>query len=542
MKRILPFIILTVVVFLYTKPFFHEGFFPTHDGGWAVIRLAEMQREILDGQIPPRWSDYLNHGYGYPLFTFTYPFPFYAGSVLRLFHISLVDSIKIIFVASVFLSALFMFFLGRELSGNFGGLISSLFYVIAPFRMVDLYVRGSIGESVSLAIFPLLCFLGLKYILKPSILKLILCSFVLAALILSHNIMALIFFPLWVVFLYVFVFSYYEDVRIYTFRYFLPVILLGLGLSAYFFIPALVEKQFILLSKVKLANFSDNFITLPQYITSPWSYGSKPSFQLGWAHILAAVTGFIVFIFTKGIQRKKYMPLAIFTFMGIGVLIFLAHPASADFWNLPPFIWFDFPWRLLTPLAFFLALSSVFLTLHKITRILAGFLVFLTIILSLHFAVPQEYMNYTDSYYATNDATTTSMDELMPLWVKDKPANRYTSKVEIENGTGAIYGLVNKSNSISFKTVLETAGTVKINTIYFPGWKIYVNGKEILVNFDGPDGLMRLNMEAGNDLVSGKFTRTPVRFWSDIVSLTSLAVIFILLLYEFIAGLRKKAL
>lgn len=175
MRRFLPIVVLIIVCLLYTKPYFRSGFFPTHDGEWAIVRLAEMQRELKDGQIPPRWADYLNHGYGYPLFSFTYPAPFYIGTVLRLFKISLVDTVKIIFVGSVVCSAIFMFLLGRELAGDYAGFLSALFYIVAPFRLVDLYVRGSIGESVSLALFPMLFYLSFKYILKPTSTKMALC-------------------------------------------------------------------------------------------------------------------------------------------------------------------------------------------------------------------------------------------------------------------------------------------------------------------------------------------------------------------------------
>lgn len=540
MKRLLPFIILVFVALIYTKPFFRPGFFPTHDGEWAIVRLAEMQREIKDLQIPPRWADYINHGFGYPLFNFTYPFPFYVGTVFRVFHIGLTDATKMIFVGSVLLSAIFMYLLGRELAGDYAGLLSSLFYTVAPFRLVDLYVRGSIGESISLAIFPLLFYLSMKFILKPTIPKLIFCSVALSMLILSHNIMALVFFPLWLVFLYVIVVSYFEDVKLYTWKYFFPMILLGLGLSSYFFIPALFEKQNIILSQVKLADVSANFINLKDYLLSDWNYGLKPSFQLGWAHILAAILGLISIILTKDIYRKKYVPLLFYILGSMFILVFYAHPFSAEFWNVAPLSWFDFPWRLLTPLAFFVALSSVFLPIHKVTKAIGGVLAVITVVLSLNFAQPQSYINKPDSYYATNDATTTSMDELMPVWVKSKPTNRYSQKVEVENGRTQLYNLVAESDAIKFKAVVSSPSTIKINTIYYPGWKFYVNEKEIIPNYQNPDGLIRLNLPNGDLNISGELTNTPLRLLSNIISLSSAVVIFALLIFSLVNRFRQK--
>src|SRR3990167_5267230 len=100
-KKYFPFIfclILIIIALIYSWPFFKPGYFVTDDGNWAVIRLAEMVRELKDYQIPPRWSDFLNHGFGYPLFTFVYPFPFYLAAGLKFVGLSYVVSIKFLFV------------------------------------------------------------------------------------------------------------------------------------------------------------------------------------------------------------------------------------------------------------------------------------------------------------------------------------------------------------------------------------------------------------------------------------------------------------
>lgn len=540
MKRILPIVILTIIAFFFAKPFFQEGYFSTHDGEWAIVRLAEMQREIKDLQIPPRWADYLNHGFGYPLFSFTYPFPYYVGTIFRFFHVGLVDSVKIIFVLSIFLSGLFMFVLGREIVGDWGGFISAIFYMIAPYRLVNLYVRGSIGESLGFALFPLLLLLSLRYILKPTPLRLALASLSLGLFILNHNITALIFFPFWLIFLYVIVFAYYEDVKRYTIRYFPPLIILGLGLSAYFFIPALLEKKYIILSQIKLADISSNFIKLPEYFISPWNYGIKPSYQLGWAHILGALVGLVSIFISNKLYKKKYMPFAMFTIVGIGIPLFLAHSSSGFFWRFNPLAWIDFPWRFMMILTFFLAFSTMFLAIHKITKIIAIVLIVIVIVLSLKFANPADHFNKGDDYYATNDATTTSMDELMPVWVLDKPKNRYQSKVSAENRIVTVSNVNYNSHLIEFDVSSLTDTTVKVNTIYFPGWQFFVDRKKAVINYAQPDGLINVAIPSGNHKIVGKFTETQVRFISNMITLASLGMIFGLVGYSIIDKLMVK--
>ncbi len=532
MRRLLPIIILFIVAFLISKPFFKEGFFPTHDGEWAVVRMAEMQREIKDGQIPPRWAGYLNHGYGYPLFSFTYPLPYYLGMFFRIFHLGLVDTVKAVFILSVFLSAVSMFLLGRELVGDIGGFIAAVFYTVAPYRLVNLYVRGSLGESLSLAIFPLLLLLSFKYILKPTAINLVLSSVVLALFILAHNITALIFFPFWIIFLYVILFTYFEDVKKYTIRYFPPLIILGLGLSAYFFIPALFEKKYILLSQIKLADISENFIKLSDYLFSPWNYGIKPSFQLGWAHILGAFLGLVSIFISNKLQRKKYRYFAPFIIIGIGLSIFFTLSFSEKFWAIAPLSWIDFPWRLMTVITFFLAFSAMFLAIHRVTKIIGIILVVIIIFFSLKFAKPAEYFNKGDEYYATNDATTTSMDELMPIWVIDKPKNRYQSKIEVVLGNITVNNLRENSVFLELEALFHTPTTLKINTVYFPGWRFYINGEEAVIKYNQSDGLIRLSVPSGRHKITGKFSETPIRLTSDLITLVSLVISLSLICYS----------
>ena len=82
-------------------PYLSSGYFPTHDGEWAVVRAGEMFREIRDMQFPPRYSTVLNFGYGYPLFNFAYPFPYYVSTFLHVFQIGFIDSI---FVSELYLA------------------------------------------------------------------------------------------------------------------------------------------------------------------------------------------------------------------------------------------------------------------------------------------------------------------------------------------------------------------------------------------------------------------------------------------------------
>ena len=193
-KKLSPLLLVIIAGIILVLPFFHRGYFPTHDGEWAVVRLSDMYREIKDGQIPARFSGNLNFGYGYPLFNFAYPLPYYLGLPFFILHLGLVNSIKILFILSVPLSGVGMYYLARNLwKNNWSGMLSSLLYMYLPYRMLDLYVRGSLGESIASVFFPLILLLMRRLAVKQSVISIALLAVSIAALIMTHNIMAVLF-------------------------------------------------------------------------------------------------------------------------------------------------------------------------------------------------------------------------------------------------------------------------------------------------------------------------------------------------------------
>lgn len=539
MRRIILWISLLVVIIPVILPLTKEGFFPSHDGEWAIVRLAEMHREVRDLQFPPRWSDFLNHGYGYPLFHYTYPFPYYVGEVLHLLGIGLVDSIKTLFILSVILSGIFMFLLAKELVGETAGLIASSLYIIAPFRLVDIYVRGSIGESLSFLIFPLLFWLTLRLILYPNMVYLVLTGIALAMLILVHNIMALVFLPFWLVFLFIGVKYYYENFPRYLIRYFLPSIFLGMSLSAFFWLPAIFEKRFIVLSQIPLADKAEHFIKPLEFLNSPWTYGLRPSFQLGWLHILSFIIGLIILLTAKGLERKKNFILGFYILFSTLALIFLTNSISSPVWRLPLLKEVDFPWRVVGPLTFFIALGGMFISSVKILRRAVLVLIFISLMLIPHFAKPETTFQKSDEYYSSNDATTTSMDELMPLWVTEKAKDKYINKVDVLEGKTAITNTIYNSKRIYFQTT-GSESIIRINSLYFPGWEFTIDQEKIRPEFNNSKGVILLKIPTGDHTIMGNLHETPIRKWADIASIISVISIFILLSAYYFPRLRLK--
>jgi uncharacterized membrane protein len=79
MKRTMFLLLLLCsLVFLQVRHLFADGFYPMHDDT-QVSRVVVMGRALIHGQFPVRWVSDLGYGYGYPLFNFYGPLPYYVG-------------------------------------------------------------------------------------------------------------------------------------------------------------------------------------------------------------------------------------------------------------------------------------------------------------------------------------------------------------------------------------------------------------------------------------------------------------------------------
>jgi hypothetical protein len=122
----------------------------------------------------------------------------------------------------------------------------------------------------------------------------------------------------------------------------------------------------------------------------------------------------------------------------------------------------------------------------------------------------------------------------MPRWVQKLPQAMSGAKVENLTGKETINLLQVTPNKTVFNTFLTTQRTIQVNTIYFPGWYAYVNGKPTDILYNNPMGLIDLSLNKGLNNVQIVFMETPVRLFSDLISIISVGGLLAFVL------LRKK--
>lgn len=490
-------------IFIFTIPaivgLLHSGFPVTDDGGWMVIRFSSFFQTLRSGEFPVRFLMRLNDGYGYPVADFLYPLFMYLSVPIHLIGINFVNSIKVLLGICILSSSLFTFLWLRKLFDNFSSLVGAIAYTFFPYHLYDIYQRGSVGEVLALSILPFI----LWQIERKSLLW---TSIGLALLISAHNTLAVLF--MFLILPYLLLKIYISKNKIHEIRFPLVALLSGFGLSAFFWIPALFDLQYTVFTKTQISTVNKYFAGLG---------------LVGVAVLFIIITTIILMLFQK-IQIKKHRLTFAMLILSI-ISIYFASPLSAPLWKFLPSSFIQFPFRFLSlaiPSVAFLA-ATVVSAFGQQKKIVLGLIIIVLIFISAFANLfPKSYQNFPDTYYSTNQDTTTVKNEYMPKWVKQIPQAMAATKVENLNGKEAINLVQETANKNVFTTTLTAKRTIQVNTIYFPGWEAYVNGKQVKILYNNPMGLINLSLNKGINNVQVKFAETPVRLFADLISIVSL--------------------
>jgi hypothetical protein len=371
------------------QPGYHWG---AHDARHSVYFLYEFDKAIRDGVWYPRWAPDFAFGYGYPFFNIYGPLSSYAGELLHLAGLDIVTAVKTVFGLSVFLSGLAMYLFGRRLLGPPAGLVAALTYVYIPYHLFDLYVRAALAESVGFVFVPLTLWGFYEAVAAPRLRAVLGAALAYAGLMFTSNLLALLFTPilgLYVAFMLLCPspptplpkgeeslsppFSRWERGmggeglrRLFSAAIFpAGTLLLGLGLSAIFWLPAMVEYRFVRVDQWIGGRFAfgDDFVEVYQLFSPRWGFGASvpgPDDEAGFQVGLAAMVLFILSFLAVPRLSSPLVRRTLYFYQGmILILIFLTVPLSFPVWDLLSLAKFaQFPWRLLVIIAPFIAVVA----------------------------------------------------------------------------------------------------------------------------------------------------------------------------------------
>jgi hypothetical protein len=548
-KKSLPIIAVIILSLFTILPFLRPGFFPIHDDT-QVARVYEMTKALKDGMFPVRWVSDLGYGYGYPIFNFYDPLAYYVGGAIGLVGLDSLLATKIMMVFGIIFAGLSMYLLAKEFWGKSGGVLSALFYIYAPYHALNIYVRGDVAEFWAYAFIPLV-FYGLWKIYKKEKWRYVVLSSVTFSLIItSHNLIAMMVSPLLVL---VMLYLALKARKRKIISYFLSAFIIGILLSAFYWLPAILEMQYTNVNSLLGggSNFRDHFVCLAQLWTSPWGYGGSTrgcvdglSFMIGKYHIFFSLLLFIFTLFALVFRKyfnsfsKEKLLILVFAFLGFLVSIFFTLQVSQPVWELiRPMAFLQYPWRFLLMAVFFASFISgaLFWIIGKLVKkkaiviatiiLLSGFF----ILVSVKFFVPGKYLqinsNYYTNAYALEWRTSKISNEYMP---KDfqRPQNQSGiadfSKLSSKEVKATV--LTKKTQELILDIKASKAEQITIPIAFYPSWQGYLDGNKIPIHEAGKGILV--NVPQGQHELRLKFQQSSIETLANLLSIAGALVLF----------------
>ncbi len=525
-------------------PLLHSGFFNIHDDT-QVQRVFEMKSALLAGMFPVRWVPDLGYGYGYPIFNFYAPLPYYVGGFLSLLGLNALLATKIMILIGVIGAAFTMYILAKEFWGKIGGVFSSLLYLYAPYHGLNAYIRGDIGEVYSYFFIPLIFYGIWKFYKTQKFAYLMIGSLGYGAVIISHNLSGLMISPFVLLTALILIIKK-RNLAL------LLIPIMGILLSAFYSLPAFLEINYtnVVSTIGGKADFHNHVVCIRQLWDSPWMYGgSIPgcvdglSFRLGKLHILFAPIAILSsIIFIKKEKEKLFILLA--SIIALLFSIFLMIGQSKIIWEAIPFMnFFQYPWRFLLIASFFSSFvaGSIIYSLSKFQKINNKFIsfgVYLVLLVSpvvLYSKLfsPQKYLLKTSEDYTNalslNWTTSKISDEYMPKGFETPKNLSKISTAKIEGKAIQVRNIEKNTKKLSAQIETSKPTNVTIHIPYFPAWKYYLNGKKVDATEISTG--VSINIPQGSSQIDARFEQTNIEKISNLLSISGILILLTGIIY-----------
>lgn len=580
LRRVDPgFFVVLAIAIIAIWPFVSRASLPVEtDAELHIFRLHELGLLVRGGDYYPRWAPNFYHGYGYPIFNYYAPLAYYVGLLFELWPFwDAVAAVKAGFIIGLLAAALGMYGFVRDNWGRGPGFVAAAVYVYAPYvQYVDPHARGVLPESLSLGIFPLALW-ALDRLRKGGGAWVWVTAVLLtAAVILSHNLMGMLFFALlctWAVWQVVVCLSRGEAVgeKLFQPDSYQPnclapttitfaALLLGLGVAAFFWLPVFLERNAVtlqtLIGQGGNYDFHTHFLSLREMVAFSlrldWG-ASEPAFRfnLGVMQWGMAVLAIVLLLW----RRQRQGAQVLFFALALAGLLFLMLPISTPVWEGLSFMaFFQFPWRLLGAAAAMCAVLAGAATdglllmgqgRERVQVWLTAVLVSLPIILGLPMSQPAPWGDFGEV-----NTLRMSLIENTGRWLGTTSTADYVpATVDVVPGRkGNVVGGVADGKPMDRvnwdvlppEVTVETQVIRPLHTRYimdtsekrlfrlylfdFPGWEVRIDGEKVATELGRPDGFIVVPVPAGRHVIDVEFGSTPARTAAGLVTAVSLVL------------------
>ncbi len=342
-------------------PMWLTPYWASHDGLHHIFRLMNFDAGLRSGVLYPRWADQLGFGYGFPVTNYYAPLAYYIAEMFHLLGAGFLDSLKLTYVLGFIISGLSMFWLARDFVQPRAAVLAALLYAYYPYHIADVYMRGTLTEFMALTIMPLIVWSVRRAIALPTPgmplrwSHILFSATLLAALILTHNLSAFLFLPALAV--YVFLVSMQRDLRnnIRTWLVFASLAVIAFALAAFYWLPAIGEKDWIRAGQVSssvdeiqtlltpISQFFSTALLQPYVPDAPAQLQHPLNLFIALTSAAAITVGLSARTRFSADQRREWLRWLLIALLSLFAMLDWSAPLWA---NIRPLAFVQFPYRL----------------------------------------------------------------------------------------------------------------------------------------------------------------------------------------------------
>jgi hypothetical protein len=555
-----------------TIPLFQKGFLDSHDGLFHLYRLQALDEAIRAGVFYPRWFPQFAYGYGHPVLNYYSPLTYYVAQLFHMLGPGYILSIKLTFAAGFLLGAGFMYLYARQVVGRFPALLAAAVYTYFPYHLADTYLRGALAEAFAFVFLPLCLWAMHRLTTSGRMLYFILLSLSFAGLVVSHNLTALIFTPVLLGYLAL---TWFLTRRGGSAGVAVASLAVGVALATFYWLPVLMETRYVgLAANIGAPGYQRHLAPLTQFISfSPFftylpDLGGgldNPFYPLGVIYVLLILAGmgFLGWLFTRREPLESDLSLhkwyLVFFLLVALISIFMMLSWSLPVWRLTQGLLasLQYPWRFLTLTALSVAMITgfVFTWEGRDSQAPARWRTWLQYVLGVGLVVivmfnglgelPMQMLPLHESQvtvqrmweqdFAARQIGATWTAEYVPVWVRAdrsviglpppdlepfEPRDLSPEEIpEVELGPQG-----QLSSRMRVKSAQEF--TLRFHSFYFPGWKVYLDGREAPVYPSGDLALLSVDLPPGEHQLLVRSEDTGPRLVGNLVSVVTALGLF----------------
>lgn len=540
-KEIINYILIIIASIIISIPLANKNLNIYRDDGIQhICRIIGTEQTLADKQFLPMIMSNLCNNFGYSWNIFYSPLTAYMSVVFRIFNFSYVNCLKLCMFVIVLLSGLTMYKLTLRITKNKKlATLASIIYILAPYRITDMYIRTALAELASFIFIPIV-FEGL-YIIVNEEKKSYKLALGAAGLILTHQVIAM--YTVIICFAYLIVF--FKKLKSKTVLKNLGVNLLfcllmtsfyWVGLLQHYFntsyevfVPGRMEREEVLI--FYKAKFSQLFIT---------SNEQTMIYAIGLLSVVGLVLTPIAYKKIPEEYKKTYM-----FFLITGVILIGMTLSIFPFEKLPQALtMLQFTFRLFTFTSFFFAfvvatnfaiLIKDFKTLDIVVLLTISILLLVPYKSKLDFNLQENEERLINGVRVTENtgrvhAGMASMEYLPTKAFKNLRyiANRKDEVIVLDNDEAVISDYTKQASNMNCKiSNINKETTIELPYIYYLGYRVYADGQEIKYT-ESDNGFIQINI-AQDSQIKVKYLGTNEMLISYAISIISFAILIYLL-------------